>query len=66
MFWAGRIIAAGMKKELTFEPVEDAAINELIDDAYWAKYHDSPYLVSAVSARVRAATVKVTPCDIVV
>ena len=33
---AGRIIAAGMTKEVTFEPV-DASINDLIDDAYRAQ-----------------------------
>src|SRR2546423_5346436 len=36
---AGRITAAGMTKEVTFEPV-----NDRIDDAYRAKYRGSPYL----------------------
>src|SRR6201985_832165 len=36
----GRIIAAGMTKEVIFEPV-DGPINDWIDDAYRAKYHDS-------------------------
>ena len=40
---AGRITAAGMTKEVTFEPV-DGPINDRIDDAYRAKYHGSPYL----------------------
>jgi hypothetical protein len=40
---AGRIIAAGMTKEVTFEQV-DGPINSRIDDAYRSKYHDSPYL----------------------
>ena len=40
---AGRIISAGMTKEVVLEPV-DGPINDLIDDAYRAKYHDSPYL----------------------
>ena len=57
---AGRITAAGMTKEVTFEPV-DGPINELIDDAYRAKYHASPYLSSMISARARSATVKVMP-----
>src|SRR5205823_14865970 len=39
----GRITAAGMTKEVTFEPVE-GSINDEIDDAYRAKYKDSPYL----------------------
>jgi hypothetical protein len=52
---AGRIIAAGMTKEVTFEPV-DGPINDRIDDAYRAKYHDSPYLSPMIGARARAAT----------
>lgn len=57
---AGRIIAAGMTKEVTFEPVE-GPINERIDDAYRTKYSDSPYLKPMIGARARSATVKVTP-----
>jgi hypothetical protein len=52
--------AAGVTKEVTFEPV-DGPINEIIDDAYRAKYHASPYLSSMISARARSATVKVMP-----
>jgi hypothetical protein len=59
---AGRIIAAGMIKEVTFEPV-DGAINEAIDGAYRTKYHNSPYLGPMIGARARAATVKVMPRD---
>jgi hypothetical protein len=57
---AGRIIAAGMTKEVIFEAV-DGPINDRIDDAYRAKYHDSPYLSPMISARARSATVKVMP-----
>jgi hypothetical protein len=57
---AGRITAAGIRKEVSFEPV-DGPINDLVDDAYRAKYHDSPYLSPMIGARARAATVKVTP-----
>ena len=57
---AGRITAAGMTKEVTFEPVV-GAINDCIDDAYRAKYHGSPYLSPMVGARARSATVKVMP-----
>ncbi len=57
---AGRIIAAGMTKEVTFEPV-NGAINDRIDDAYQAKYRSSPYLPPMISARARSATVKVMP-----
>jgi hypothetical protein len=59
---AGRIIAAGMTREVAFEPVE-GPINERIDDAYRAKYHDSPYLGPMIGARARAATVRVMPRD---
>jgi hypothetical protein len=59
---AGRIIAAGMTKEVTFEPV-DGPINNRIDDAYRAKYHGSPYLSPVIGARARSATVKVMPCE---
>jgi hypothetical protein len=57
---AGRITAAGMAKAVTFEPV-DGPINDLIDDAYRAKYRGSPYLSPMIGARARSATVKVVP-----
>ncbi|WP_026961634.1 DUF2255 family protein [Alicyclobacillus herbarius] len=61
---AGRITVAGMTKEVTFEPVH-GPINDLIDDAYRAKYHGSPYLAPMISSRARAATVKIMPRDAV-
>jgi hypothetical protein len=57
---AGRIIAAGMTKEVTLEPL-NGTINDRIDDAYQAKYRGSPYLPPMISARARSATVKVMP-----
>jgi hypothetical protein len=57
---AGRITAAGMTKEVSFEPV-DGPINDRIDGAYRAKYHGSPYLSPMIGARARSATVKVMP-----
>lgn len=57
---AGRIIAAGMTKEVSFEPV-DGPINDRIDDAYRAKYRRSPYLNPIIAARARSATVKIIP-----
>ena len=57
---AGRIIAAGMTKEVTFERA-DGPINNRIDDAYRAKYHGSPYLDPMIGARARSATVKIMP-----
>jgi hypothetical protein len=59
---AGRISAAGMTKEVAFEPV-DGAINDRIDDAYRAKYAGSPYLAPMIGTRARAATVRITPRD---
>ena len=59
---AGRIEAAGMTKEVTFEQV-DGSINDRIDDAYRGKYEDSSYLDSMISERARSATMKVMPRD---
>ena len=57
---AGRITAAGMTKEVAFDPV-DGAIQNRIDDAYRTKYKDSEYLPTMIGERARSATVKVTP-----
>ena len=57
---AGRITAAGMTKDVTFEPIE-GSINDRIDDAYRTKYHGSRYLAPMIGNRARAATVKVMP-----
>ncbi len=61
---AGRIIAAGMTKEVVFEPVDGSGnerIGDRIDDAYRAKYQDSPYLKPMIGKRARSATVRITP-----
>ena len=60
---AGRILAAGMTKEVTFEKAE-GPINDRIDDAYRAKYKRSPYLAPMISEQARSATVRITPRDI--
>ncbi len=57
---AGRITAAGMTREVAFEPVE-GVVNDAIDDAYRAKYRGSPYLDPMIGPRARAATVRITP-----
>lgn len=57
---AGRIAAAGVTRDVSFEAVE-GAINDRIDDAYRAKYAASPYLAPMIAARARAATVRITP-----
>jgi hypothetical protein len=60
---AGRITAAGMTKEVSFQSVEDG-MNDRIDDAYRAKYSRNEYLDSMIGARARAATVKIVPREI--
>jgi hypothetical protein len=57
---AGRIIVAGLTKEVTFAPVE-GPINNLIEEAYRKKYRVSPYLGSMIGARACLATVRVMP-----
>lgn len=57
---AGRIIAAGLTREVSFEPVA-GAIDDRIDDAYRAKYRGSPYLKPMIGAGPRSATVRITP-----
>lgn len=55
---AGRIVAAGMTKDVLFESV-DGPINERIDKAYQEKYRNSQYLKPMISERSRTATVRV-------
>jgi hypothetical protein len=57
---AGRIAAAGMTKEVAFEPIS-GSLNDSIDDAYRSKYSKSPYLKPMIGAQARAATVKLIP-----
>jgi hypothetical protein len=56
----GRIIAAGLTKDVSFEPVE-GPINAQIDEAYRTKYKGSPYLNAMVNAPARSATVRIIP-----
>jgi len=57
---AGRITAAGITKDVTFESIK-GTINDQIDHAYKAKYKGSPYLAPMIGARARSATVKIMP-----
>jgi hypothetical protein len=59
---AGRILAGGLTREVAFESV-DGYINDRIDEAYRAKYSDSPYLNPMIGAQARAATVRIVPRD---
>ena len=58
---AGRVTAAGMTKEVSFEPVDGKDINDRIDEAYRAKYKRSPYLKPMIAERARGATVRIMP-----
>ena len=60
---AGRITAAGITKEVTFEPV-DGLIDDLVDDAYREKYNHSPYLSWMLGPRARSATIRVMPREL--
>ena len=57
-----RIIAAGMIREVVFEPV-GVSVNDSIDDAYRSKYAGSAYFKAMIGARARAATVRIMPRD---
>ena len=60
----GRIIAAGITKEVIFEPVDGPSnerVGDRIDDAYRAKYHSNPYLKPMIGKRARSATVRIMP-----
>ena len=61
---AGRILAAGNTKEVTFEAVEDSmagSINDRIDEAYSTKYKGSRYLNPIIAGPARTATVRINP-----
>ncbi|HTP43417.1 MAG TPA: DUF2255 family protein [Candidatus Acidoferrum sp.] len=57
---AGRIAAAGITKEASFEAV-NGPLNDRIDEAYRAKYHGSPYLNPMIETRARSATIRILP-----
>ena len=57
---AGRITAAGVTREVTFEAVDG---EDRIDAAYRARYKGSPYLNRMIGERARSATVKIAPRD---
>lgn len=57
---AGRITAAGMTRDVEFEPVGQS-LDDRIDDAYRAKYTRSPYLRPMIGAAPRSATVRIAP-----
>ena len=56
----GRIIAAGMTKDVVFATVQGPVLDR-IDGAYRLKYRDSRYLEPMIGNRARAATMGVKP-----
>jgi hypothetical protein len=58
---SGRITAAGLTRQVTFEPADDAFLDR-VDEAYATKYRSSTYLKPMIGALARSATVKVMPC----
>jgi len=60
---AGRILAAGVTKEVIFQPITDP-LDDRIDDAYRQKYRGSAYLNPMISSRARSATVRIIPCGV--
>ncbi|MDE1185400.1 MAG: DUF2255 family protein [Pantoea sp.] len=60
---AGKIVAAGMTKEVRFEPVA-GSVNDQIDSAYKAKYHGSRYLDHMISEGSRNATIRIVPLNL--
>jgi len=60
---AGKIVAAGMTKEVRFEPVQ-GDINTQIDNAYKEKYQGSGYLNHMITGGSRNATIKIIPLKI--
>ncbi|GGA96024.1 DUF2255 family protein [Mucilaginibacter rubeus] len=57
---AGRIIAAGMTKEVTYQAVT-GDINEKVDEAYRKKYAGESYLAPMTRGRAKTATMKISP-----
>ncbi|KLT67070.1 DUF2255 family protein [Pedobacter sp. BMA] len=56
---AGRIHAAEMIKDVSFEPVSENNLNLKIDQAYQSKYSKSPYMTHMINDGARSATVKI-------
>ncbi len=57
---AGRITAAGITKEVTFETA-NGEVNDLVDAAYQDKYKGSPYVAPMIEPKIRSATIKILP-----
>ena len=49
--------------KVTFEPVDDEALKDRIDEAYWAKYGGDPYFSARLLERSRHQIAKVSPAS---
>lgn len=58
---AGRIFLAEHNHEVTFVPLNDEVLNSKVDQAYQAKYGDSPYFSPMVQSGPRSTTLKIIP-----
>ncbi|MCC6453624.1 MAG: DUF2255 family protein [Caldilineaceae bacterium] len=60
---AGRVWAGGVEQDVTLEDIDDAELNNQIDEAYRAKYHrySAGIINSIVSPTARSATIKLVP-----
>jgi hypothetical protein len=56
---AGRIHAAGMVKDVSFESTDNSGINQQIDEAYQKKYSKSPCMAHMIGSCAKSATVKI-------
>jgi hypothetical protein len=59
----GRIGAGGVDREVTFVEEADPAVNDRLDQAYRAKYHDheASHVEPVPTRAARAATLKLVP-----
>ena len=59
---SGRIEAGGIERDVSFEQA-DAVEPTLIDEAYRAKYSQSPYVDAMVSAEAAVTTIRLIPVE---
>ncbi|QGY32568.1 DUF2255 family protein [Pantoea cypripedii] len=58
---AGKIHTLGQTFEVLFARIDDASLNEKIDQAYRQKYAKSSYMKAMISERTKLATVEILP-----
>ncbi|KIC95906.1 DUF2255 family protein [Flavihumibacter solisilvae] len=57
----GRIHAAGLVKDVIFEPVSPGTIQDLVNKAYQTKYKTNPFVPAMISEKAQAATIRILP-----